>query len=246
MPISPNQGTTSGGTTITITGVNLANTLRVNFGENIATITANTPTSVTVISPAGYGVASVSVTTTGGTSNALSYFYIPPPIMQSMSPTSGSISGGNTVTITGYNLLTASSVNFGVNSVTPTIISDGTITVTAPEGSAGSVSVNVITAGGVSAVIHYSYVDAPTGDSLTPSSGSTTGGTVVTITGTGFQSTTNVTFGGVTASFGVINSTTISTITPTNSAGAVDVVITTSAGSVTLTSAFTYVNDPGI
>lgn len=51
MPISPNQGTTGGGTTVTITGTNLAGASAVNFGSKLATITANTPTSVTVTSP---------------------------------------------------------------------------------------------------------------------------------------------------------------------------------------------------
>ena len=166
--------------------------------------------------------------------------------MQSMSPTSGSTSGGNTVTITGYNLSTASNVDFGGNSSTPTIVNDGTITVTVPAGSVGSVPVTVTTSGGATAVIYYVYMDAPTGDSVTPTSGSNAGGTVVTIIGTGLQSTSNVTFGGVTASFGVINSTTISAITPSNTSGAVDVVITTSAGTATLVEAFTYVNNPGI
>lgn len=51
MPISPNQGTTGGGTTVTITGTNLAGATAVKFGSKPAAITANTPTSVTVTSP---------------------------------------------------------------------------------------------------------------------------------------------------------------------------------------------------
>ena len=42
MPISPNQGGTQGNTTVTITGVNLAGALSVHFGDQLATITANT------------------------------------------------------------------------------------------------------------------------------------------------------------------------------------------------------------
>jgi len=246
MPISPNQGSTSGGTTVTITGVNLASTIRVNFGKNLATITANTPTSVTVIAPAGNGVADVSVTTSGGTSNFLYFYYIPSPIMLSLNPTSGSATGGNTVEITGYNLSTASNVNFGANSATPTILNDGLISVVAPEGTIGSVHVNVTTAGGTSSSLYYSYVDAPTVNALTPTSGSSTGGTVVTITGTGLQTTTNVIFGGVSASFGVINSTTISAVTPPGTVGAVDFVVTTSGGSATIVEGYVYLSEPGI
>lgn len=51
MPISPNQGSTSGGTSVTITGVNLAGATAVHFGSRTATITANTPTMISVIDP---------------------------------------------------------------------------------------------------------------------------------------------------------------------------------------------------
>lgn len=247
MPISPNQGPTSGGSTVTITGVNLAGALSVKFGPNNATITANTPTSVTVTSPAGTGVVNVTVTTNGGTSNFLPFFYILSPIVVDVLPNSGPLSGGNTVTISGYNLSTATSVNFGANSATPTVINDGTLSVTVPAGSStGSIEVTVITTGGVSAGQDYIYVDAPTLDSLSPSSGSTGGGTSVTLTGTNLLSATSVTFDGVPAPFGIINSTTIAAIAPPGSAGAVDVVITTSGGSATAVGAFTYISGPGI
>lgn len=247
MPISPNQGSTSGGTTVTITGVNLAGALAVNFGNARATITANTPTSITVIAPASTGVAYVFVTTAGGISNSLPFYYIQTPIVTSISPSSGPVAGGNTVTINGFNLSTANTVNFGANSATPTVIDDGQITVVAPAGtSAGTVLVNVITAGGISAGLDYAYVDVPTLTSIVPSSGSTNGGTVVTLTGTGLASTTNVTFGGTTAAFGVISDTTVSVISPTGTAGAVDVVITTAGGSATVVGGFTYVSAPGI
>lgn len=53
MPISPNQGSTGGGTTVTITGSNLAAATAVRFGSKLATITANTATSITATSPPG-------------------------------------------------------------------------------------------------------------------------------------------------------------------------------------------------
>lgn len=245
MPISPNQGAASGGSTITITGVNLANALAVHFGSALATITNNTPTMVTVTNPPGSGVVPVNVTTNGGTSNSLSFYYIPFPIVIGINPNSGPVSGGNTVQINGLNLYTATNVDFGGNSATPTIISDSIIEVVVPAGN-GSVIVTVTTAGGLAGGITYAYVDVPTINSITPVSGPTTGGTSVTIDGTNFATTTNVTVGGVSASFGVINNNTIAIITPPNTAGAVDVVVTTSAGSATAASAYTYVSTPGI
>ncbi len=247
MPISPNQGSTGGGTTVTITGTNLGGATAVRFGTKLATITANTPTSVTVTSPSGTGTVGVTVTTAGGTSNPLSFFYVGPPFKLSISPTFGATAGGDLVTITGTGLSTANSVSFGANSATPTVINDGQITVTAPAGAAaGAVGVTVTTAGGVNNGFSYTYVDAPTIDTLSPTSGGTSGGTPVTITGTGLTTTQSVTFDGNVASFSAINDTSISAVTPPGTAGAVDVVVTTDGGSATETGGFTYVAGPGI
>ena len=48
------------------------------------------------------------------------------------------------------------------------------------------------------------------------------------------------------APFSVINYTTVSAVTPPGTAGAVDVTVTTTAGTATATDGFTYVAGPGI
>ena len=79
--------------------------------------------------------------------------------------------------------------------------------------------------------------------SCTPDSGSTAGGTAVTIAGANFTGATGVTFGGDAAtSVSVVSDISITCVTPAHAAGAVDVVVTTSAGSGTLTNGFTYIN----
>ena len=79
--------------------------------------------------------------------------------------------------------------------------------------------------------------------SCTPDSGSTAGGTGVTIAGANFTGATGVTFGGDAAtSVSVVSDISITCVTPAHAAGAVDVVVTTSAGSGTLTNGFTYIN----
>jgi hypothetical protein len=247
MPISPNQGPTSGGTTVTITGTNLAGAISVKFGTNPATITANTPTSVSVISPAGIGVVNIAVTTSGGISNFLPFIYVQPPIIASFAENSGPTSGGNTINIYGYNLSTTTSVSFGANSATPSVINDGNLSVVVPAGEAASyVNVIVTSAGGVSSAVTYYYIDAPTITSVTPSSGPTSGATVVTMTGTNLMATNSMTFGGVPASFFPISNTSITVVTPAGTAGAVDICVTTPGGSATAVEAFTYTAGPGI
>ncbi|OPF75581.1 cell surface protein [Streptomyces antioxidans] len=247
MPISPNQGSTAGGTTVTITGVNLGGATAVHFGSKLATITANTPTSVTVISPSGAGVVPVTVTTGGGTSNPLNFFYIGAPFKTGLSDSSGPLAGGNTITINGTALSTATSVSFGANSATPTVVNDGQLTVTVPAGAAeGSVGVSVTTAGGTNNGLTYTYVDTPTIISVAPTSGPTSGGTSVTITGTDLSTTESVTFGGTPAPFGVISDTVVTAVTPPGAAGPVDVVVTTNGGSATAADGFSYAAGPGI
>ncbi|GGJ62265.1 IPT/TIG domain-containing protein [Streptomyces brasiliensis] len=248
MPISPNQGSTGGGTLVTITGTNLSNTSAVTFGTRPATSVTNvSPTQVTAISPSGTGSVGVTVTTPGGTSNPVPFFYVGAPFKSSLSASSGPLAGGNTITINGTGLSTATSVSFGGVTATPTVISDTAITVVVPAGAAaGPVSVSVTTAGGTNNGLSYTYIADPTITTITPSSGPASGGTALTVTGTNLDSTTSVTFGGAAAPFAVINTTTLSVVTPSGTAGAVDVVVTNPAGSATAVGGFTYVASPGI
>ncbi|MDH4453353.1 MAG: autotransporter-associated beta strand repeat-containing protein [Verrucomicrobiota bacterium] len=87
------------------------------------------------------------------------------------------------------------------------------------------------------AVLH-----AQTVTSLNTTSGSTAGGTSVTLTGTGFTGATGVSFGGVNAaSFTVVNDTTITATTAAGSAGSASVLITTPGGTNSANTLFTYI-----
>ncbi|MET7320233.1 IPT/TIG domain-containing protein [Streptomyces sp. NPDC005549] len=248
MPISPNQGSTGGGTLVTITGTNLSGTTAVTFGTRPASsITNVSPTQVTAVSPSGTGTVGVTVTTAGGISNPVPFFYVGAPFKSSVGPASGPLAGGNTVTLNGVGLATATSVSFGANTATPTVVSDTQLTVAAPAGAAaGPVGVSVTTAGGTNNGLSYTYVDVPTVTTVAPASGPTSGGTGVTIAGTNLDTTESVTFDGTPAPFSVVNATTVSAVTPPGAAGAVDVVVTNAAGSDTAADAFTYVAGPGI
>jgi hypothetical protein len=76
---------------------------------------------------------------------------------------------------------------------------------------------------------------------VSPVSGAASGGTGVTITGVGFTSATGVSFGDVAAtSVHVVDSTTVTAVTPAHAVGSVDVVITTPSRRVTVTNGYTY------
>ncbi|MFL6374365.1 MAG: IPT/TIG domain-containing protein [Pyrinomonadaceae bacterium] len=256
--VSPTSGTTGGGTSVTIAGTNFTGATAVSFGGTAATsFTVNSATSITATSPAhAAGTVDITVTTTGGTSatSASDQFTfnapIPAPSVTGVSPTSGSTSGGTSVVITGSNFTGATAVSFGGTAATSFTVNSATqITATAPAHAAGTVDVTVTTSGGTSAISasdHYTYnapTPAPTVTSVSPTSGTTSGGTSVTITGTNFTGATAVSFGGTPAtSFTVNSATSITATSPAHAAGTVDVTVTTPGGTSATSASdqFTY------
>lgn len=124
-------------------------------------------------------------------------------------------------------------------------IDSNTISVFTPAHVAGSTDVVVTNPDGQSSTLTngYTYNAAPTISGISPSSGSKNGGDSVTISGTGFYGSPSVKLGGVdAASVFVVNSTTITAITPAHTTGQVDILITNpDAQSVTLSNGFTFV-----
>ncbi len=156
--LSSAGGPPAGGNTITITGTNFGGTTKVLFGTVKATsFVIKSATQITAVAPAGKlgTTVDVTVTTANGTSAtsaADQYTYTAAPTVTAVSPNSGSALGGTPVTITGTKLTGATGVNFGTVAATNVkVVSDTSVTATAPAGTAGAVDVTVITPGGPSA-----------------------------------------------------------------------------------------------
>lgn len=100
----------------------------------------------------------------------------------------------------------------------------------------------------VAVTVTYSSPTAPTVTAIDPDAGPAAGGSLVTITGTGFMfndqvTVSNVAIGGVDCSvINVTSPTTLTCRTGAHAAGAVDVVVTNATGSGTLTNGYTYVS----
>src|SRR5208337_2227493 len=256
--ITPNNGPTTGGTTVTITGTNLTGATAVTFGVTAAaSFTVNSATSITAVSPAeAAGTVDVTVTTAGGTSAKTAAdqftFVTPGPAVAAITPNNGPTTGGTTVTITGTNLTGATAVTFGVTAAASFTVNSATsITAVSPAEAAGTVDVTVTTAGGTSAKTaadQFTFTTpGPAVTAVTPNNGPTTGGTTVTITGTNLTGATAVTFGvTAAASFTVNSATSITAVSPAEAAGTVDVTVTTAGGTSAKTAAdqFTFVT-PG-
>jgi hypothetical protein len=242
--ITPNSGPIAGGTSVTITGTNLTGGT-FTFGGLTATCTvAAGGLSATCTSPAhAAGPVDVVVTTPGGTATLpASFTYIPTPTITGITPNSGPVAGGTSVTITGTGL-TDGTFTFGGLTATCTVAAGGlSATCTTPAHAAGPVDVVVTTGGGSGAVAGgFTYIPTPTITGIKPISGPVAGGTSVTITGTGLTGGT-FTFGGLAATCTVAAGGLSATcVTPAHAAGPVDVVVTTPNGAFTLPSSFTYI-----
>ncbi len=154
------------------------------------------------------------------------------PTITSFTPTSGPV--GTTVTITGTNLGSATSVKF--NGVSATITSNtATQIVTKVPAGATTGKITVTTAGGT-ATSATNFTVTPAITSFTPTSGPV--GTSVTITGTNLGSATSVKFNGTAAT---ITSNTATQIVTTVPAGATTgkITVTTAGGTATSATNFT-------
>ncbi|GGO53877.1 hypothetical protein GCM10012287_41520 [Streptomyces daqingensis] len=228
--ISPEQGPVSGGTTVTLTGTSLTGATAVNFAAVPAQFTVVSATQITAVTPAGTGAAPVTVTTPGGTSNAVYFFYAAPPVLSAVLPVRGPTAGGTTVVLTGSGLTGATAVSFGGTPAGFTVNSSTQITAVTPARSAGSASVTVTSPGGVSNPAVYTYVAPPVLSALTPQQGPVSSGALVTLTGSGLTTTSAVRFGAVLAPFTVESDTSVAAVAPAGPAGIVPVGVTTAGG----------------
>jgi len=255
--ISVTSGPASGGTSVTISGTAFTGATGVSFGTRAAArFTVNNSTSITAVSPsAPAGTVDVTVTSAGGrsaTSSADQFTFVGLPVVSSISPNSGSVLGGTTVTISGAHLLGATAVRFGGTATGFWVNDDASITAYAPAGEQPQrVDVTVTSLGGTSArsaADRFTYTPAPVPvvTSVSPSSGFDVGGDVVTITGSGFTNAYEVDFGGVAAPFTVNDDSSITAYTPAGADGTVDVTVISAAGISAATTAdqYTYVAVP--
>jgi serine/threonine-protein kinase len=197
------------------------------------------------------------------------------PAVTGVSPASGSTVGGSTVIITGTGLAHATTVSFGGVAGAIIADSDTQITVTSPPSTvdttvttavitadsgrqitgtgtgagAGTVYITVKTPAGTSkttAADRYTYIaPRPAVTGASPDGGSTAGGTMVTITGTGLAGATGVRFGTAAATITAESSTQITVTTPPGT-GTVAITVTTPAGTSKITAAdqYTYTTRP--
>src|SRR5262249_36695923 len=171
----------------------------------------------------------------------------PVPLLSTVSPTSGPAAGGTAVTLTGQNFARGATVTFGGTAATNVVVVSGMrITAKTPSHAQGSANVVGTNPGGRSATLANGFTfvaPAPKVTGVSPASGTTAGGSAVTLTGQSFASGATVTFGGAAAtSVVVVSATQITAKTPPHAQGSVNVTVTNPGGhSGTLANGFTFV-----
>ncbi len=256
--VQPSSG--SQGTTVTITGTNFVSGATVKFGTVAASsVTVQSATSIVATAPPqDAGTVSVSVTNPDGQSATFNGFtyVVPAPSIASVSPASGPSNGGTSVQISGNNFQSGATVTVGgkaalVLSATSSAITIVTPVAVATEQQSLAADVVVRNPDGQSATAAqaFRYTAVPLSvASVSPASGSNQGGSLVSISGTGFTSAlagASVTFGGVAGtSLAVLDAATLTVKVPAHANGTVDVAVTMGGQTVTARSAFTFEDTP--
>src|SRR3989449_8101734 len=151
--------------------------------------------------------------------------------VSALSPSSGTSSGGTAVTLTGTGFAAGATVSLGGTAATNvTVVSSTSLTATTAAHAAGAVNVVVTNSDGQSGTLTggYTYTNpAPTVSAISPSSGTSSGGTAVTLTGNGIAAGTTVSLGGTAATnVTVVSSTSLTATTAAHAAGADDGAVT--------------------
>lgn len=252
--LSPVTGSTAGGTTVTLTGTGFLAGAAVRFGTSAATgVTVLSATELTAVTPARpLGVVTVTVANPDGQTAQLprAFRFVSPPTVTAVAPATGDVAGGTLVRVTGTNFGAQTTVRFGgTASPSVTFVSATALDALAPAHGPGAVDVEVVNENGDTATLAGAFTytrAAPTVTAVTPASGLTTGGTLVSLEGTGFAAGATVRFGAAAATGVAVDSPTLlRAVVPAGAAGAVDVTVTNDdQQAATLAGAYTYVAPP--
>ncbi len=255
--VEPSEGPIAGGTAITIRGTDFVGVTSVIFDANpsrtLADLVVLDDQTITGTVPAlPKGDHQIGVRAVGGTGQLGNAFRaIAPPSISSIDPATGSIAGGTAITISGHDFIAGSQVTIDGLPLSSVVVDpERTITGVTPALPAGPHDV-VVTHPYGQATLPGGFITgtSPTVTSIDPASGPRTGGTIVTVRGSGFGSgaALEVTIGTVALTGVVVTSDTEVSGTTADliGAGAHDVTVTTPFGQAILPGAFTATGSSG-
>merc|ERR1719239_2005518 len=217
--ITPDAGSTFGGQTVVIAGNGFSGSsddTTVDVGGESCDVTACTSSSVSCTTPAGADGSSDFVVTSNGVqfpAVSFSYSAAATPSVSSVSPTEGS--GAQTLTISGSNFGATPEVSIGGSDCAVTAATDSSISCDLPAIAGGDYAVVVFAVEYGLSDESTTYTSTLAADSMTPTSGSFGGGSLLTIAGQGFDTVTNPEVTGVSPQRGGTGGGTEITVTGT-------------------------------
>ena len=258
--MTPSTGPTTGGTAVALSGSNFQAGAAVRFGGTSAVgVSVQSAGVITASAPAGpVGTVDVIVTNPDGRADTLRSAFTyqapaPAPVASlSVTPDPASVDEGATVTLSASaldasgNATTWQSIAWtSSNTSVATVDAQGKVSGHQPGWAYIQATADGVKAGAevqVKAVATPPTTPAPVLADVTPGSGPISGGTAVTVRGTGFQTGAVLSFGGTVANAAtVVSDTMMTALTPPASAGIVTVEVVNPDGQRSgLTNSFTY------
>lgn len=170
------------------------------------------------------------------------------PIITGLSAATGSIVGGETITVSGNNFLNGAYVLFGgVEAANVTFVNANTLTVTTPVAAPGLVDLAIHNPDGqqTTSSSAFTFTGSAVFNDLLPTAGQSAGGTRIYIVGNNFSAQTQVLIDGVQATTVFVTSKIMQAIAPAHAVGTVDIVLRNpSSSDTTVTNGFNYVATP--
>jgi IPT/TIG domain len=224
------------GDVVNLSGSGFTAATAVKLGTLAASFVVASDFTITATVPAGFVSGKVSVTSPSGsvTSTAVVSAL---PLVGSFSPTQGPV--GQSVSILGEGLASASAVKFGTKATTFSVVGDGELTATVPAGAAtGKITVETPRGNRASAA-SFTVIKAPTISSFTPLASVLP--VTLTVNGANFVSVTGVRVGAVALpSFTLVSSKQLTAPVPLGTPSG-RVSVSNAAGTATSSATFTAV-----
>ena len=197
--VSPRFGPTSGGYTVTVSGLNFGSPASANIGSTSASVVAGSiaPQSVRILAPEGTGVDKGVELIVGGQApqESISFSY-QPPTFTALHPVNGPTSGSFMITVSGSNFGSASVATDGLINVSigstssisvTAVIEHQSVKLAAPAGAGRSFEAGISVDGQASARIPFIFsYDRPTVTHVSPRFAPTTGSHVIVLQGENF------------------------------------------------------------
>lgn len=232
--VEPPVGPVGGGTAVVLQGTGLVRATRVLFGDGAAEVQAASDdrSELTVNSPAGPGPGPVSVSVSnenGEIALAGAFVYYDDSrddfTVAGVAPPAGPVQGGNDVFVVGSGFSANTEITFDGRIVPCELMDAFRLRCVAPPSIAGAIDIGV-SEGGETITLDdgYAYFETLEVIAIDPDRGSIAGGTVVTLSGTGFTPDMIVELGGqALEDLQIIDEITAVGVTAANTPGPVDV-----------------------